>query len=114
MVKFIARLFPEWLMMRLSTRKKEGYLIAQLNALVKGGSPQHDYPYLSGQFPREREADGSIVVKLREYLVESPGLAVFVNLRLPSVRHLGEHAGAVNYRQAPIQTPGYLFGRVSG
>ncbi|MCD6600301.1 MAG: alkaline phosphatase family protein [Dehalococcoidia bacterium] len=29
MVKFIASILPEWLMMKLSTRKKEGYLIAQ-------------------------------------------------------------------------------------
>ena len=101
------------LIFHTSTLKKlAGYLVAELNALVERGCPQQNYLYLGDKLRWEWVADGGIKVELGEHFVESPRLAVFIELGLPAVRRFRGNTGAINHRQTAVQTLSQLFGRV--
>ena len=59
-------------------------------------------------------AEGMAAKEIRENLIESPCLAVFVNLGLPAVCHFREYTGAVYHQQAAIKALSHLFGRIAG
>ena len=53
--------------------------------------------YLRGQFWGELVADYSVVIKLGEGLVKSPGFASLVNLGLPAAGDIRKYASTVNH-----------------